>query len=259
MMKSAIAAAALCVVGQAALAQYAPQPQASAVGKGKIFCSGYEGALTIANRSVGQPYQRPPAGCFAVSSDVTVTILQSYPKLPSGGAIWQVQLGSAAGFLAFSLAPSIPPVAAVTQSPAKPASPERSAPAAKPSEGTFATGSLGRAEVPPPDEPQRPTTAPAASTPPADEPKTARQTAKAAALSAAEIALLIVQESRQGYYATGHPCACPEDVMKNGRSCGRNSAYNRPGGAAPLCYVNDVTSEIIARYRAKMAQTAAVP
>jgi hypothetical protein len=31
MMKSAIAAAALCVVGQAALAQYAPQPQASAV------------------------------------------------------------------------------------------------------------------------------------------------------------------------------------------------------------------------------------
>jgi hypothetical protein len=35
-----------------------------------------------------------------------------------------------------------------------------------------------------------------------------------------EIAKTIVQESRQEYYATGHPCACPDDLMRNGRTCG---------------------------------------
>jgi hypothetical protein len=264
MLGRAVAAVALCVVSQAALAQYAPQPQFSAVGTGKTFCSRYDEALTIANRTAGQPYQRPPADCFAVSPDVTVTILQSYPKLQSGGAIWQVQLRSTAGFLAFSLAPSIPPVASAAKpaakvAPSQSAPSARSAPATKPSGGTFPTILLGRAKVPSaPGEPQQPTTAPAAFTPPADGPKAARETAKSPALSAADIALLIVQESRQQYYATGHPCACPEDVNRAGRSCGRTSAYSRPGGAAPLCYVNDVSSEMIARYRAKMAQTAAV-
>ena len=37
--------------------------------------------------------------------------------------------------------------------------------------------------------------------------------------------------SRNAYYATGHPCACPDDLMRNGRRCGGNSAYIRPGGA----------------------------
>jgi hypothetical protein len=53
MVGRAVAAAALCVVSQTALAQYAPQPQSSAVGKGKTFCSRYDGALTIANRTAG--------------------------------------------------------------------------------------------------------------------------------------------------------------------------------------------------------------
>jgi hypothetical protein len=70
-------------------------------------------------------------------------------------------------------------------------------------------------------------------------------------LSAAEIAARIVRESRNAYYATGHPCACPDDLMRNGRRCGGNSAYSRPGGAEPLCYVTDVSSEMIARYRAR--------
>jgi hypothetical protein len=146
-MKSILGAAALCVVSQAALAQYSPPPQTSVAGASKTFCSEYEQALAIANRPAGQPYQRPPAGCFAVSRDVTVTILQSYPKLPSGGAIWQVQLGRTTGFLAFSLAPSIPPVAAGVKTPAKvaPSQPTPSdprVPATKPSDGTFATALL---------------------------------------------------------------------------------------------------------------------
>jgi hypothetical protein len=66
-----------------------------------------------------------------------------------------------------------------------------------------------------------------------------------------EIAKAIVQESRQEYYGTGHPCACPDDLMRNGRRCGNVSAYVRPGGAEPLCYVSDVTKGMIDAYRAR--------
>jgi hypothetical protein len=66
-----------------------------------------------------------------------------------------------------------------------------------------------------------------------------------------EIAKAIVQESRQQYYSTGHPCACPDDVMRNGRRCGNVSAYVRPGGAEPLCYVSDVTKGMIDAYRVR--------
>jgi TPR repeat protein len=139
-MKCIIGAAALSVASPA-LAQYSPPPQTSAAGT----------ALAIANRAAGQPYQRPPAGCFAVAPEVTITILQSYAKLPGGGAIWQVQLGRTTGFLAVSLAPSVPPVAAAVRTPAKvaPSQPTPSEPpATKPSDGTFATASLSPAASP---------------------------------------------------------------------------------------------------------------
>lgn len=73
-------------------------------------------------------------------------------------------------------------------------------------------------------------------------------------LSDSAIAALIVQESRNAYYATGHPCACPDDLMRNGRRCGGNSAYIRPGGAHPLCSAGDVSPEMINRYRARSAR-----
>ena len=66
-----------------------------------------------------------------------------------------------------------------------------------------------------------------------------------------DIAATIVQESRQAYYATGHPCACPEDSARNGSRCGGRSAYSRPGGASPKCYVSDVTAAEIAAYRSR--------
>lgn len=31
-------------------------------------------------------------------------------------------------------------------------------------------------------------------------------------------------------------CDCPYDRMRNGRKCGGNSAYSRPGGRNPVCY-----------------------
>jgi hypothetical protein len=74
-----------------------------------------------------------------------------------------------------------------------------------------------------------------------------------AVLTAAVIAAIIVKASRDQYYATGHPCACPDDTMRNGRACGRVSAYSRPGGAAPLCYPTDVPAAMIESYRQKTA------
>lgn len=67
-----------------------------------------------------------------------------------------------------------------------------------------------------------------------------------------QIATILVQASRDAYYKTGHPCACPEDLARNGSRCGGRSAYSRPGGAAPYCYVTDVKREEIERYRTKL-------
>jgi hypothetical protein len=77
---------------------------------------------------------------------------------------------------------------------------------------------------------------------------------EAAILSAVAIAALIVKESRSAYYATGHPCACPDDRMRNGHACGGRSAYSRPGGAQPLCYPTDVSAQMISDYRSRVAQ-----
>jgi hypothetical protein len=72
-------------------------------------------------------------------------------------------------------------------------------------------------------------------------------------LTAAAVAAIIVQASRDQYHATARPCACPDDTMRNGRPCGARSAYSRPGGAAPLCYPSDVTAAMIESYRQRQA------
>jgi hypothetical protein len=74
-----------------------------------------------------------------------------------------------------------------------------------------------------------------------------------AALTAAAIAAIIIQASRAQYHASGRPCACPDDSMRNGRACGGHSAYSRPGGASPLCYPSDVTAAMIDSYRERQA------
>lgn len=61
----------------------------------------------------------------------------------------------------------------------------------------------------------------------------------------------IIQRSRDAYYATGHPCACPYDHARNGSMCGGRSAYSRPGGASPKCFPQDVTADDLAAYRAR--------
>ncbi len=61
-----------------------------------------------------------------------------------------------------------------------------------------------------------------------------------------EIRQLIIQESIQSYPGS---CPCPYNVTRNGRRCGRRSAYSRPGGYLPLCYPSDVTDDMVRQYR----------
>ena len=44
-------------------------------------------------------------------------------------------------------------------------------------------------------------------------------------------------------------CPYPYNRMRNGRRCGGNSAYSRPGGAAPRCYPSDVGKAEIDAFR----------
>lgn len=72
-------------------------------------------------------------------------------------------------------------------------------------------------------------------------------------LTDAAIALIIIATSIAYYKASGRPCACPEDTMRNGRRCGSSSAWSRPGGAKPLCYVSDITASMIEAFRKNKA------
>jgi hypothetical protein len=76
------------------------------------------------------------------------------------------------------------------------------------------------------------------------------------------VARSIIRECAAVYHSH-RPCACPEDRARNGSRCGRRSAYGRPGGARPLCYVTDVTDGEIADYHAGrkgfLARCEAVP
>lgn len=44
-------------------------------------------------------------------------------------------------------------------------------------------------------------------------------------------------------------CPCPYNRDRAGRRCGGRSAYNRAGGYAPICFPQDVTAEMISKYR----------
>ena len=58
----------------------------------------------------------------------------------------------------------------------------------------------------------------------------------------------IIQESIQSYPGN---CPCPYNSASNGSRCGKRSAYNRAGGYAPLCYPEDVTADMVKRYKSR--------
>jgi hypothetical protein len=67
-------------------------------------------------------------------------------------------------------------------------------------------------------------------------------------LSDAEVKKILIEQSIRSYSGA---CPCPYNIMRNGRRCGKNSAYSKPGGAEPLCYDRDVTDEMVETYRRK--------
>lgn len=70
--------------------------------------------------------------------------------------------------------------------------------------------------------------------------------AVAKSLSDDEVKQAIIQLSLAEYPGN---CPCPYNKDRAGHSCGRRSAYSKPGGYEPICYPADVTPEMIQQYR----------
>jgi hypothetical protein len=68
-------------------------------------------------------------------------------------------------------------------------------------------------------------------------------------LSDAEIRKLLIRESVAEYLQNAGNCPCPYNRMRNGRACGKRSAWSKPNGEAPLCYDRDVRTEMVDAYR----------
>jgi hypothetical protein len=64
-----------------------------------------------------------------------------------------------------------------------------------------------------------------------------------------QIAQALIQQSIAQYPGN---CPCPYNKDRAGRSCGKRSAYSKPGGHSPLCYPSDVTPEMIASARKQL-------
>lgn len=74
------------------------------------------------------------------------------------------------------------------------------------------------------------------------------QQAPAPAFDRAQVLQAIIAESIASYSGS---CPCPYNTDRAGHSCGRRSAYSKPGGASPICYEQDVTQSMIDAYLAR--------
>ena len=63
-----------------------------------------------------------------------------------------------------------------------------------------------------------------------------------------EIKRVLINQSLGSYSGN---CPCHYNTDRAGRSCGKRSAYSRPGGASPLCYSFDVSQTMVDDYRTK--------
>lgn len=66
-----------------------------------------------------------------------------------------------------------------------------------------------------------------------------------------EIKRQLIRESISHYIGS---CPCPYNRDRDGRRCGRGSAYSRrrPGDAGPLCYESDITQQMIDTYKERL-------
>ncbi|WP_409307149.1 hypothetical protein [Pectobacterium sp. B1J-3] len=44
-------------------------------------------------------------------------------------------------------------------------------------------------------------------------------------------------------------CPCPYHSARNGRQCGKRSAWSRQGGYSPICYKYEVTEKMVEEWR----------
>jgi len=58
----------------------------------------------------------------------------------------------------------------------------------------------------------------------------------------------MIEESIRSYAGS---CPCPYNSDRAGRRCGQRSAYSKPGGASPLCFPEDISDAMLARWRAR--------
>ncbi|ABC33038.1 conserved hypothetical protein [Hahella chejuensis KCTC 2396] len=56
----------------------------------------------------------------------------------------------------------------------------------------------------------------------------------------------IIELSIQSYPGN---CPCPYNRDRAGRKCGKRSAYSKPGGYSPICYISDVTDEMVKEHK----------
>lgn len=75
--------------------------------------------------------------------------------------------------------------------------------------------------------------------------------AKTSGISDAQIKQKIIEESIADYPG---PCACPFNQARNGSSCGKRSAWSKPGGYDPICYAREVTPEMVKAWRKRNSQ-----
>jgi hypothetical protein len=68
-------------------------------------------------------------------------------------------------------------------------------------------------------------------------------------LSNTDVRKLMIQKSINAYPGN---CPCPYNRASNGSRCGKRSAWSRPGGYAPLCYLKDISDTQVNRYRKKL-------
>jgi hypothetical protein len=74
-----------------------------------------------------------------------------------------------------------------------------------------------------------------------------------AAISEQQIKKLIIEESIASYPGR---CPCPNNVTRNGSSCGGRSAWSRKGGFAPICYEREVTKDMVSQHRERYRRMA---
>src|SRR5262245_46317271 len=74
----------------------------------------------------------------------------------------------------------------------------------------------------------------------------------AAELTDQQVRELIVAQSLRSYPGN---CPCPYNVDRAGRQCGKRSAWSKPGGYSPICFVTEVSEAQVRAFRSRGASS----